>query len=91
MLTALTLRAVLRLALRQTEALIGSVIRLLGLDLPMQDRATVSRRAGGLDVPDPQSRAGANGMHRIVESSGLKFHGPREWQVEKDGAKTRRS
>ena len=31
--TALTLRAVFRLALRQTEGLIGSIIRLLGLDL----------------------------------------------------------
>src|SRR5215208_2854958 len=33
-LTALTLRAVFRLAYRQTEGLIGSIIRLLGLDLP---------------------------------------------------------
>src|SRR3954470_5412334 len=31
--TALTLRAVFRLALRQTEGLIGSVLQLLGLDL----------------------------------------------------------
>jgi hypothetical protein len=29
--TALTLRAVFRLALRQTEGLIGSIVRLLGL------------------------------------------------------------
>src|SRR5215210_3657886 len=36
-LTALTLRAVFRLALRQTEGLIGSVIRLLGLDLSVPD------------------------------------------------------
>src|SRR5919202_1924572 len=31
--TALTPRAVFRLALRQTEGLIGSILRLLGLDL----------------------------------------------------------
>src|SRR3954454_8660629 len=31
-MTALTLRAVFRLALRQTEGLIGSVLQLLGLD-----------------------------------------------------------
>ena len=31
--TALTLKAVFRLALRQTEGLIGSIIALLGLDL----------------------------------------------------------
>src|SRR3982751_6014155 len=36
-LTALTLRAVFRLALRQTEGLIGSTIGLLGLDLAVPD------------------------------------------------------
>jgi len=36
-LTALTLRAVFRLALRQTEGLIGSVIGLLGLTLAVPD------------------------------------------------------
>src|SRR3954454_22121170 len=33
--TALTLRAMFRLALRQTEGLIGSVLQLLGLELPV--------------------------------------------------------
>src|SRR3954462_7380358 len=41
--TALTLRAVFRLALRQTEGLIGSVLQLLGLDLPVPDHSTLSR------------------------------------------------
>ena len=36
--TALTLRAVFRLALRQTEGLIGSIIRLLGLTLAVLSR-----------------------------------------------------
>jgi Transposase DDE domain len=43
--TALTLRAVFRLALRQTEGLIGSVLQLLGLDLAVPDHSTLSRRA----------------------------------------------
>ncbi len=43
--TALTLRAVFRLALRQTEGLIGSIIALLGLDLAVPDHTTLSRRA----------------------------------------------
>ena len=42
---ALTLRAVFHLALRQTEGLIGSIIRLLGLDLGIPDHSTLSRRA----------------------------------------------
>jgi hypothetical protein len=36
-LTALTLRAVFRLALRQTEGLIGLIIQLLGLNLAVPD------------------------------------------------------
>jgi len=39
-LTGLTFRAVFQLALRQTEGLIGSVIRLLGLDFAVPDHST---------------------------------------------------
>ncbi len=49
-LTALTLRAVFRLALRQTEGLIGSIIQLLGLDLAVPDHTILKppgRHAGG--------------------------------------------
>src|SRR5436190_22077772 len=53
-LTVLTLRAVFRLAYRQTEGLIGSVIRLIGLALPVPDHTTLSRRAATLEVPWPQ-------------------------------------
>ena len=54
--TALTLRAVFRLALRQTEGLIGSILRLLGLDLAVPDHSTLSRRAETLEVPQPSSK-----------------------------------
>ena len=50
-LTALTLRAVFRLAYRQAEGLIGSVIGLLGLALRVPDHTTLSRRAATLEVP----------------------------------------
>jgi hypothetical protein len=55
--TALTLRAVFRLALRQTEGLTGSILRLLGLDLAVPDHSTLSRRAETLEVPRPISHA----------------------------------
>ena len=44
-----------RLALRQTEGLIDSVIALLGLDLAVEDHTTMSRRAESLDVVQPRS------------------------------------
>jgi hypothetical protein len=96
-LTALTLRAVFRLGLRQTEGLIGSVIHLLGLDLPVPDHTTLSRRAATLEVPRPRSSSrteagtGAEPVHLLVDSTGLKLCGPGEWLIEKHGTKTRRS
>jgi hypothetical protein len=89
--TALTLRAVFRLALRQTEGLIGSVMHLLGLALAVPDHTTLSRRAEALEVP--QSRSGGDGqpVHLLVDSTGLKLCGPGEWLAEKHGTKKRRS
>src|SRR6058998_2929657 len=90
-LTALTLKAVFRLALRQTEGLIGSIIRLLGLDLSVPDHTTLSRRAETLEVPVPQPKAGSAPMHLLVDSTGLKLCGPGEWLIEKHGTRVRRS
>ena len=87
--TALTLRAVFRLALRQTEGLIGSIIRLLGLDLAIPDHSTLSRRAETLAVARPPS--GAEPVHLLVDSTGLKLSGAGEWLVEKHGRSRRRS
>src|SRR5215213_4684558 len=76
-LTALTLRAVFRLAYRQTEGL-------LGLDLAVPDHTTLSRRAATLEVPRPRSgrtEAGrdAEPVHLLVDSTGLKLCGSGEW------------
>ena len=89
-----------RLAYRQTEGLIGSVIGLLGLDLAVPDHTTLCRRAETLEVPRPKPRGdGAGGgagrdtgpMHLLVDSTGLKLYGAGEWLVEKHGTKRRRS
>jgi hypothetical protein len=90
-LTALTLRAVFHLALRQTEGLIGSIIHLLGLTLAVPDHSTLSRRAETLEVPRPRSRRDAGPLHLLVDSTGLKLCGAGEWLVEEHGTKTRRS
>jgi len=68
-LTALTIRAVFRLAYRQAEGLIGSIIGLLGLGLRVPDHTTLSRRAATLDVPRPgnaDAGAGSEPMHLLV-------------------------
>ncbi len=43
----LMLRLVFHLALRQAEGFVGSVLRLLGLDLSIPDHTTLSRRSRG--------------------------------------------
>src|SRR5438309_6097235 len=78
-LTALTLRAVFRLGLRQTEGLIASILRLLGLDLAAPDHSTISRRGETLPVSRP--RPGSDPVHLLVDSTGLKLCGPGEWLV----------
>ena len=90
-MTALTLRSIFRLALRQTEGLIGSIIGLLGLDLSVPDHTTLSRRAETLEVTWPRSGRNAESVHLLVDSTGLKLCGPGEWLIEKHGTKTRRS
>ena len=87
--TGLTLRAVFRLALRQTEGLIGSIIRLLGLDLAIPDHSTLSRRAETLEIV--RAPANTEPVHLLVDSTGLKLSGAGEWLVEKHGTSRRRS
>ncbi len=89
--TALALRAVFRLALRQTEGLIGSVLQPLGLDLPVPDHSALSRRAETLEVPRPASGSGGGPVHLLVDSTGLKLCGPGEWLEEKHGTERRRA
>ena len=90
-----------RLAYRQTEGLIGSVIGLLGLALRVPDHSTLCRRAETLEVPRPKPRAGAGDsddagggaepLHLLIDSTGLKLIGAGEWLVEKHGTQRRRS
>lgn len=88
--TALTLRAVFHLVLRQTEGLLGSILGLLGLDLPVPDHSTLARRAQTLTLPRPPQAT--NGpLHLLVDSTGLKLRGPGEWLIEKHGTTRRRS
>jgi len=88
---SLARRAVFRLAYRQAEGLLGSVIGLLGLSLRVPDHTTLSRRAATLQMPRPSAGADSEPMHLLVDSTGLKLCGAGEWLLEKHGTRTRRS
>ncbi|PZM14323.1 IS5 family transposase [Rhizobium tubonense] len=91
--TALTLGLAFGLRLRQTEGLLGSVLQLMGLNLPVPDHTTLSRRARtwkpsvGLD--DGAAVPGGP-LHVLVDSTGLQIYGAGQWLKEKHGAKSRR-
>ena len=69
-MTALTLRIVLRLPLRQTEGFLDSLLRLMDLDLKAPDHTTLSRRNKNVDVPSPTGPGPTNPSGSIRETAG---------------------
>jgi len=72
--TALTIRLVYNLALRQTEGFLQSLFSLLGVDSRAPDHTTISRRARKLGKLPLGSAAGNRPVHLLVDSTGLKIH-----------------
>ena len=87
--TALTLRLIFHLPLRQTEGFLTSIFGMLGLELSAPDHTTLSRRGQHLDLPLRRAPAGA-GLHLIVDSTGLSIVGEGAWAAAKDGGRGRR-
>jgi len=83
-LTALTLRTVFHLPLRQTEGFVGSLLGLMGLELNAPDHTTLCRRGRDVEVP-PLCRDHDGPIHVVVDSTGLKVFGAGEWSCRKHG------
>ena len=75
--TSLILRTVFHQPLRQTEGLVGSLLELMGLDLPVPDHSTLSRRSRTLAVT-PHTWTSGGPVHLLVDSTGVKLSGPGE-------------
>jgi len=91
--TTLTLGMVFGLRLRQSEGLLSSVLDMMGLDLPVPDHTTLSRRAR---TWTPSARNNerqpveSGPLHILVDSTGMKVYGAGQWLEEKHGTKSRR-
>ena len=81
----LTLRLVFHLALRQAAAFTASVLRLLGVELPVPDHTTLSRRGHAFAGRQPRVAAGSGPVHLVLDSTGLQLFGQGEWDAEKHG------
>lgn len=86
----LTLKAVYNLALRSTEGLMQSVVKLLRVELPVPDYTTLCRRSKVLDVKLPRQSKGEP-IHVVVDSTGFKVYGEGEWKVRQHGYTKRRT
>ena len=88
--TSLMLRTAFKLALRQAEGLMASVLTLMGQTLSAPDHSTVSRRAEKLPVIQPAS-VPQGPLHVLIDSTGLQVYGAGQWLEAKHGAKSRRT
>jgi len=88
--TGLMLRLAFGRPWRQTEGLLGSIMGLLGLELPVPDHTTFSRRSADLSVSSALKRS-AGPVTVVIDSTGLKVLGAGEWQQEKHGGKPGRT
>ena len=87
--TSLMLRTAFKLALRQAEGLMASVLTLMGLTLSAPSHSTVSRRAVVLPVIQP-AHVPPGPLHVLIDSTSLQIYGAGQWLEAKHGAKSRR-
>ena len=85
-MTALMLRLVFRLPLRQTEGFLRSVLALMRTDLEAPDHTTRSRRSQHLDLALDRIPA-QRPVHLIVDSTGLSIVGEGEWAAVQHGTR----
>lgn len=89
--TSHTIRLVYKQPLRQTEGLVRSIIRSLKLDLAIPDHTTLSRRSKRVLLRKKQLPQKSDGPWIIiVDSTGLKVIGEKEWMSHKHGTRQRK-
>ena len=88
--TALTLRLVFHMPLRQTEGFLSSIFEMMGVDLEVPDHTTLSRRGQCLEVALSRIATNNAPIHLVIDSTGLSIVGEGEWAAAKYGGKGRR-
>ena len=84
----LTLGSVYRLPLRQAEGFVRSLFALMDVEIPVPDHTTLARRRRTVAV-DMHISAHPKPVDIVLDSTGLKFYGPGEWDRAKHGERRR--
>lgn len=72
--TALTIRLVFHLPLRQTEGFLRGLAEMLDVELPIPDHTTLSRRRTKLNQIQFRRLAADRPIHLLIDSTGLRIH-----------------
>lgn len=86
----LTLGMVFKQPLRQTQGLMRSIARMLGIVIAVPDFSTLSRRGDGLGLSARRSSVSDRPVQLVVDSTGLKVFGEGEWLEQKHKTKRKR-
>ena len=85
-----TWRAVYHLAQRATQGWLASIFELRRVTVPGPSDRTLSRRQQTLDIHLPKRKPG-EGVHLVVDRTGVKVFGEGEWKVRQHGYTKRRT
>ena len=88
--TALTLRLIYHLPLRQAEGFLNSLFAVMDLDLFSPNYTTLSRRGRHLDHHLRPPVPSGGGIHLVLDSTGLSIVAEGEWAAAKYGGRGRR-
>lgn len=78
----LMIKSLFRLSLRMVTGFVQSLIKLCGLDWTAPDYSTFCRRQRHIDISICYQKS-SDGLHLLVDSTGLKFLGEGEWKRKK--------
>ena len=84
--TALALRLIFHLPLRQAEGFLNALFAMMRIDLSAPDHTTLSRRGQHLTITLRRVPTG-EGVHLIIDSTGLSLVGEGEWAAAKHGGR----
>ena len=88
-LCCLMIKSLFCLSLRMVTGFVQSLIKLCGLDWTAPDYSTICRRQKYIDIQISYQKS-CNGLHLLVDSTGLKFLGEGKWKRKKHQPEYRR-
>ncbi|QIC71118.1 IS5 family transposase [Acinetobacter indicus] len=85
----LMIKSLFRLSLRMVTGFVQSLIKLCGLNWIAPDYTTLCRRQKHIDIVISYQKS-SDGLHLLMDSTGMKFLGEGEWKRKKHGPEYRR-